>query len=104
MTIIEAIRAKMYPYDMPEATLEFLLDEQGLQASDRYESLKHRAQLMQAAINALYQLMTLSKEKDNGSEIQYNADAISSLIRRYENELKPESKRSGNRDMTRFWG
>ena len=52
----------MYPYDMPEATLEFLLDEQGLQASDRYESLKHRAQLMQAAINALYQLMTLSKE------------------------------------------
>lgn len=103
MTNIEAIRAKMYPYDMPEATLEFLLDEQGLQASDRYESLKHRAQLMQAAINALHQLTTLAKEKDNGSEIQYNADAISSLIRRYENELKPESKRSGNRDITHRW-
>lgn len=103
MTNIEAIRAKMYPYDMPEATLEFLLDEQGLQASDSYESLKHRAQLMQATINALHQLTTLAKEKDNGSEIQYNADAISSLIRRYENELKPESKRSGNRDITHRW-
>ena len=57
---------------------------------------------MKAVIAALYQLVSLSKEKDNGSEVQYNPDAIMQLIRRYEDELKPANKR-GNRDMTHIW-
>lgn len=104
MKNIEAIRAKMSPYELPEETLEFLLDEQDLQASEAYDKDTDREQLMKAVISALYQLIPLSKEKDNGSEVQYNTDAILSLIKRYEDELKPESKRSGNRDITHLWG
>lgn len=103
MKNIDAIRAKMFPYELPEETLEFLLDEQGLNASDEYDKETDRISLMRAVISALYQLITLSREKDNGSEVQYNADAINTLIRRYENELKPESRRGVNRDMTHIW-
>ena len=93
----------MFPYELPEETLEFLLDEQGLNASDEYNKETDREKFISAVISALYQLITLSKEKDNGSEVQYSADAICALIKRYENELKPASRRSSNRDMTHIW-
>jgi hypothetical protein len=93
----------MFPYELPDETLEFLLDEQDLQASSEYDKDTDRELLMKAVIAALYQLVSLSKEKDNGSEVQYNPDAIMQLIRRYEDELKPASRRGTNRDMTHIW-
>lgn len=93
----------MFPYELPDETLEFLLDEQDLQASEEYDKDTDRELLMKAVIAALYQLISLSKEKDNGSEVQYNPDAIMQLIRRYEDELKPVEKRGVNRDMTHIW-
>jgi hypothetical protein len=83
--------------------LEFLLDEQDLQASAEYDKDSDKELLMKAVIAGLYQLLTLSKEKDNGSEVQYNADAIKTLIRRYEDEMTPVSKRATNRDLTHRW-
>jgi hypothetical protein len=103
MKTLDAIRAKMFPYELPDETLEFLLDEQDLQASEEYDKDTDRELLMKAVIAALYQLISLSKEKDNGSEVQYNPDAIMQLIRRYEDELKPVEKRGVNRDMTHIW-
>lgn len=103
MKTLDAIRAKIFPYELPDETLEFLLDEQGLQASEEYNKDTDRELLMKAVIAALYQLVSLSKEKDNGSEVQYNPDAIMQLIRRYEDELKPANKRGTNRDMTHIW-
>jgi hypothetical protein len=103
MKNIDAIRAKMFPYELPDETLEFLLEEQDLQASEEYDSSSDRKSLMTAVISALYQLTTLAKEKDNGSEVQYHSDSIYALIRRYEDELKPEERRGTNRDMTHIW-
>lgn len=100
MTNLEAIKAKMFPYELPEDTLEFLLDEQELTASDAYSRDNHPS-LMKAVVAALYQLITLVKEKDNGSEMQYDPDQILALIKRYENE--DPTKKPQNRDMTHIW-
>lgn len=91
----------MFPYELPEDTLEFLLLEQGLESSDNYVADKHGA-LIQAVISALYQLITLVKEKDNGSEMQYDPEQILALIKRYEQKEDPTSKPQ-NRDMTHIW-
>lgn len=98
MTNLGAIKAKMFPYELPEDTLEFVLLEQGLQPSGAYDNDKDHDSLIKAVISALYQLITLVKEKDNGSEMQYDPDAIMKLIKRYEGNEKPR-----NRDMTRWW-
>lgn len=100
MKNLDAIKAKMFPYELPEDTLEFLLMEQGLTSSGVYSSENHSA-LMNAVISALYQLITLVKEKDNGSEMQYDPDQILALIRRYENQ--DPTKKPQNRDMTPIW-
>lgn len=103
MTLLGALQAKLFPYELPETTLELLLSEQELEPSGEYAPTKHKELLTKVVINALYQLVTLVKEKDNGSELQYDVDSIWLLIRRYENELKPESLRMVNRDMTHIW-
>lgn len=100
MTNLDAIKAKMFPYELPEDTLEFLLLEQGLESSGDYVAGNHSA-LIGAVIGALYQLITLVKEKDNGSEMQYDPDQILALIKRYENE--DPTKKPQNRDMTPIW-
>lgn len=99
-TNLEAIKAKMFPYELPEDTLEFLLDEQELEPSEAYSRDNHDA-LIKAVISALYQLITLVKEKDNGSEMQYDPDQILALIKRYEND--DPAKKPQNRDMTHIW-
>ena len=101
MTNLEAIKAKMFPYELPEDTLEFLLDEHGLEPSGAYSRDNNHSAIIKAVISALYQLITLVKEKDNGSEMQYDPDQILALIKRYENE-DPTSKPK-NRDMTHIW-
>ena len=102
MTNLDAIKAKMFPYELPEESLEFLLDEQGLEPSEAYSRNKNQRQLTMAVISALYQLLSLKKEKDNGSEVQYDPAALKSLIKRYEQECGISS-RSINRDMTGIW-
>jgi hypothetical protein len=103
MLLKDAIEAKLYPYELPTETIEFLLAEQGLNGSDEYNNGAHKMLVTKAVVNGLYQLVTLTKEKDNGSELQYDKDAIWALIRFYENEVKPESKQTVNRDMTHIW-
>lgn len=106
MTNLDAIKAKMFPYEVPEETLEFLLDEQGLTSSAAYSRDANYHQLLRAIIQALYQLITLVKEKDNGSEIQYDPDAMQELIKRYSRELpddENEIQRPQNRDMSEIW-
>jgi hypothetical protein len=103
MNCIDAIRAKLYPYTLPDETLEFLLDEQDLQASEVYDKEEHRTLLLKATIAALKQLKSIKKEKDNGSEVDYDPASISALIREYEDELKPASSRYTNRDLTHRW-
>lgn len=104
MTNLEAIKAKMFPYELPEETLEFLLDEQGLTSSGAYSRDRDRISLMRAVIAALWQCITLVKEKDNGSEIQYDVDAIRDLIKRYSREIPEEKEvKPINRDMTGIW-
>lgn len=101
MTNLDAIKAKMFPYELPEDTLEFLLIEQELESSEAYGKDNHGA-LMQAVISALYQLITLVKEKDNGSEMQYDPDQILALIKRYEGDDDP-AKKPQNYDATEHW-
>lgn len=96
-TNLEALKAKMFPYELPEDTLEFVLDEQELEPSEAYVRENHGA-LIKAVVSALYQLLSLVKEKDNGSEMQYDPDGIRDLIKKYENAQKPQ-----NRDMTPIW-
>jgi hypothetical protein len=103
MKCIDALRAKLFPYELPDETLEFLLDEQDLQASEAYDKDEYRTQLMKAVIAALYQVKSMKKEKDNGSEVDYDPAAIAALIRQYEDELKPASSRATNRDITHRW-
>ena len=97
-TNLEAIKAKMFPYELPEDTLEFLLDEQELEPSEAY-GRENRKALIKAVVAALYQLLSLTKEKDNGSEMQYDPDGIRDMIKRYEGE----AKKPQNRDMTHVW-
>lgn len=99
-TNLEVLKAKMFPYELPEDTLEVALDDQELEPSGAY-SRENRSALMKAVISSLYQLISLVKEKDNGSEMQYDPDAILDLIKRYENEDKPTKPQ--NRDMTPIW-
>ena len=101
MTNLDAIKAKMFPYELPEDTLEFLLLEQELEASANYNHKENHDALIQAVIAALYQLITLVKEKDNGSEMQYDPEQILALIKRYEKD-DPTGKPQ-NRDMTPIW-
>lgn len=102
MTNLEAIKAKMFPYEIPEDTLNLALEERGLESSGTY-SVDNRQLFMKAVISALYQLITLVKEKDNGSEIQYDPDKILDLIKRYEKEDEDVNSKPQNRDMTHIW-
>ena len=99
MTNLEAIRAKMVPYELPEETLQLLLDEQGLDPLGDYNR-GILPLIKKAAIEGLYQCMTLTEESDNGSKLKYDTDAIRDLIHHLEDT---EEKRPVQVDMTRYW-
>lgn len=104
MTVLEAIRAKI-PLAMSDEALMLLLLQQGLDASEEYDPAKHSSLITQAAVDGLYQQSTVIKEKDNGSEVQYSANAINVLIKRYENDLKQDKVKTigACRDITSYW-
>lgn len=100
-TNLDVIKAKMFPYELEEDTLEILLEDEGLQPSSAY-SAANKGLVIKAVVNALYQLIVLVKEKDNGSEVQYDPDKIMDLIKHYEKD-DPVDKKPQNRDMTPIW-
>lgn len=99
MTNIEAIRAKMVPYELPEDTLQLLLDEQGLEPLEAYTRAA-LPDIKKAAIEGLYQCMTLTEESDNGSKLKYDTDAIRDLI---DHLKETEERRPVQIDMTKYW-
>lgn len=105
MTIIEAIKAKMYPFVLPEDALNLLLIEQGFEDSSmEYDAndtgLKDKMRL--AAIEGLYQCMPLKEESDNGSTLKYDSSAIKDKIKHLEGDSPTKAY---VRDMTkaRIW-
>lgn len=87
MTNKQAFRALMAPYILPELTIEFLLTQQGLEAKEAYDQETDQTALYNAVIDGLYQVKTLTKEKDPGSENTYDVDKIDDLIKRYKRKL-----------------
>ena len=77
----------MAPYILPELTIEFLLTQQGLVANEAYDQETDQTALYNAVIDGLYQVKTLTKEKDPGSENTYDVDKIDDLIKRYKRKL-----------------
>lgn len=100
MTNLEAIRAKMVPYELPEETLQLLLDEQELEPLGEY-SRGFLPVIKRATIEGLYQCLTLTEESDNGSKLKYDPDALKDLIHHLEDD--EEKARPTQVDMTRFW-
>lgn len=90
----------MVPYELPEESLQLLLDEQGLEPLGVYES-GFLPVIKKAVIEGLYQCLTLTEESDNGSKLKYDPDALKDLIGHLEGEVK--EKRPLQRDMTRYW-
>lgn len=105
MTLIEVLRNKMYPYELPEGTLELLLIEQGLEdASDSFDIEEHGEAMRKANIEGLYQVITLTEESDNGSKLKYNVDAIKNRITHLQRpEEREEEAKPMQIDKTRIW-
>ena len=85
MTILQAYKAALAPYTLPTQTIEFLLIKQGLDMSDDYDNSIEK-ELYKAVIDGLYQLISLTKEKDPGTEYNYDVNSLLELIKRYEDK------------------
>ena len=103
MTNLEAIQHYIEPYEVSEGKLELLLAEQGLQAAFAYDAMRNKRPMYRAIIAALWSLITLAKEKDNGSEIAYDVDAIRDLIKHYQQEIGDPISKPKNRDISHRW-
>lgn len=63
-----------------------------------------RDAMYRAVIAVLQSLITLTKEKDNGSEMTYRAGALRDLIDYYRRQLDETAPtKPQNRDMTHYW-
>ncbi|MCM1443608.1 MAG: hypothetical protein NC083_08795 [Muribaculum sp.] len=105
MTNLEALRALMRPYELSEDTCQILLMQQDLEPSDEYFRDNDKP-LYQAVVNALYQLMTLIEESDNGSKQKYDISLIQDLINRYRRKYDLEDEqeeKSLSSDFTPYW-
>lgn len=90
MTIRQALAAAMSPYALPKATVELLLIEQGFDGDAEYTRGIDRRAFYQAVVNGLYHVITLKKEKDPGTENDYDIDKVHDLIKKYCNEYELE--------------
>lgn len=105
MTNIEALRALMRPYELSEDTCQILLMQQDLEPSDEYDRIYEKS-LYQAVVDALYQVITLTEESDNGSKQKYDVSLIKDLINRYKKKYnleEPEETKNLNMDFTPYW-
>lgn len=104
MTHLEALQNYILPYEVGEGKLELLLAEQGLQAEDDYNIKTSFRPMIKAVIDTLWSLITLEKEKDNGSEIMYDVDAIRDLIKYYQHKIGEDDEiKPKNIDITEYW-
>ncbi len=106
MTNIEALRALMRPYELAEDTCQILLLQQGLEASDDYEIEIDEKALYTAVIDALWHVITLTEESDNGSKQKYDISLIKDLIKRYQKKYGIEEETAEtnlSHDFTPFW-
>lgn len=107
MTIEQAIKARLYPYTLPDASIELMAENHGLDIEDDYSKDEHEITLARIEIEGLWQLITLSKEQDNGSTQEYNVKLIEKRIRRVAGLYGLDDELKGimpqNEDMTAYW-
>ena len=90
MTIRQALAAAMSPYALPKQTVELLLIEQGFDGDAEYTRDIDRKEFYTAVVHGLYKVITLTKEKDPGTENDYDTDKLKDLIKVYCNEYEIE--------------
>ena len=107
MTIEEKIKASLYPYTLPDASIEALVEDQDLDWEDDYEKDEHGLPCAKIIIDALWQLVTLKKEQDSGSTQEYDVklllDRIKRLARKYEIPDEEAGLQPKNEDITDCW-
>lgn len=84
MTIRQALASAMAPYALPKQTVELLLIEQGLDGNAEYTAGIDKKQFYTAVVDGLYKVITLTKEKDPGTENTYDTDKVKELINYYQ--------------------
>ena len=90
MTIRQALAAAMSPYALPKQTVELLLIEQGFDGDAEYNRDIDRKTFYKAVVDGLWKVITLTKEKDPGTENAYDTDKVYDLIKKYCNEYDIE--------------
>lgn len=90
MTIRQALAAAMSPYALPKQTVELLLIEQGFDGDAEYNRDIDRNTFYKAVVDGLWKVITLTKEKDPGTENAYDTDKVYDLIKKYCNEYDIE--------------
>lgn len=79
MTNKQAYKAALRPYILPNDSIELILMQYGFDTTEEYETGNEK-QFYSAVIEGLIMLITLVKEKDAGSENQYDTDKIEDRI------------------------
>jgi len=92
MTIRQALAAAMSPYALPKQTVELLLIEQGFDGDAEYTRDIDRRAFYKAVVDGLWKVITLTKEKDPGTENAYDTDKVYDLIKKYCNEYDIEDQ------------
>lgn len=105
MTLREAIKAKLYPYALPDASIELLMENQGLDMTDDYDRDEHELACAYVEVEALTMLITLTREQDGGSTQQYDVAAMERRMRRIcaKYGIKDEAYTPSVEDATDTW-
>lgn len=80
----------MSPYALPKQTVELLIIDQGLDGDAEYTRETDKRQFYTAVVNGLYKVISLTKEKDPGTENDYDTDKVYDLIKKYCKEYEIE--------------
>jgi len=107
MTIEEKIKASLYPYTLPDASIEALAEDQDLDWEDDYEKDENGLPCAKIVIEALWQLVTLKKEQDSGSTQEYDVKLLLDRIKRIAHKYDIPEEEAGlkpqNEDITAYW-
>lgn len=90
MTIRQALASAMAPYALPRKTVELLLIEQGFDGDAEYTVDIDKKLFYTAVVDGLYKVITLTKEKDPGTENAYDTDKVKELINYYQKKYDIE--------------
>lgn len=104
MTNKQAYKAALRPYALANDTIELMLMQHGFDSGGDYV-VGNEKEFYSAVIDGLYMLITLVKEKDAGSENQYDTDKIEALIGHYRKkwDIDDESDEAMFEDLTHEW-